>query len=521
MTSNSGDKMINESITMSSLADDSVAMVRNSEYGRQKSWPKGTLIDDIGATLTGGPAQRITSGDYEPMPEESTTSGDYERTTSGDYESAHAQRMTSGDYESAALSDSQWPTTWTLTSSTASSCSQRVVINISGLRFETCLRTLNRYPNTLLGSPMRRMEFWDESRDEFFFDRNRPSFDAILDFYQTGGKINRPLCVPLDVFYEELKFFDLGEEALSRLRRNEGYLDKAEETVLPNNVILRHLWLLFECPDSSIAARVVASLSVWFIVVSLAVLCLESIPSWKPKHVTKSSLEDLLKAFHEPFFLTESICIGWFLIEFLIRAISCPSKRKFFSQAMNIIDLLAILPYFIEILVIIVVDWLGMWSDKIEAVFRVARLVRVFRIFKLTRHSAAMKVLAKTLQSSLGELALLSFFLVLATLLFSTCVYLVEEGKEDSDFESIPSAFWWTIVTMVTVGYGDMIPKTPGGKVIGTVCTIAGVLALALPVPVIVANFTRFYHTQGNIEDLGGNTAKKEKLKSGFQKLSP
>ncbi|XP_019632793.1 PREDICTED: shaker-related potassium channel tsha2-like [Branchiostoma belcheri] len=520
--------MINESITMSSLADDSVAMMRNSDYGRQKSWPKGTLIDDIGATLTGGPAQRITSGDYEPMPEESTTSGDLERTTSGDYESAHAQRMTSGDYESAALSDSQWPTTWTLTSSTASSCSQRVVINISGLRFETCLRTLNRYPDTLLGSPMRRMEFWDESRDEFFFDRNRPSFDAILDYYQTGGKINRPLCVPLDVFYEELKFFDLGEEALSRLRRNEGFLDKTE-TVLPNNVILRHLWLLFEYPQSSKAARVVASVSVGFIIISLGVLCLESIPSLKPTHSRKSSLQDLLKAFEEPFFLTESTCIGWFLFEFLIRAISCPSKKKFFAQAMNIIDLLAILPYFIEILVIIVVHWLENWlglawrgSTKIEYIFRVARLVRVFRIFKLTRHSGAMKVLAKTLKSSLGELGLLSFFLVLATLLFSTCVYLMEEGKEDSDFESIPSAFWWTIVTMVTVGYGDMIPKTLGGKLIGTLCTIAGVLALALPVPVIVANFNRFYHThEGDIGDLETKPAEKGKLKSGFQKLSP
>jgi hypothetical protein len=92
------------------------------------------------------------------------------------------------------------------------------VLQVSGLRFETQLRTLNQFPDTLLGDPARRIRYFDPLRNEYFFDRNRPSFDAILYYYQSGGRLRRPVNVPLDVFSEEIKFYELGEYAINKFR---------------------------------------------------------------------------------------------------------------------------------------------------------------------------------------------------------------------------------------------------------------------------------------------------------------
>lgn len=91
-------------------------------------------------------------------------------------------------------------------------------LQVSGLRFETQLRTLNQFPDTLLGDPARRIRYFDPLRNEYFFDRNRPSFDAILYYYQSGGRLRRPVNVPLDVFSEEIKFYELGEMATNKFR---------------------------------------------------------------------------------------------------------------------------------------------------------------------------------------------------------------------------------------------------------------------------------------------------------------
>jgi hypothetical protein len=121
------------------------------------------------------------------------------------------------------------------------------------------------------------------------------------------------------------------------------------------------------------------------------------------------------------------------------------------------------------------------------------------RLFKLTRHSSGLKILVQTFRASAKELTLLVFFLVLGIVIFASLVYYAEriQTNPHNDFNSIPLGLWWALVTMTTVGYGDMAPKTYIGMFVGALCALAGVLTIALPVPVIVSNFTMYYsHTQ-------------------------
>ena len=395
-------------------------------------------------------------------------------------------------------------------------CCERVVINISGLRFETQLKTLAQFPETLLGDPKKRMRYFDPLRNEYFFDRNRPSFDAILYYYQSGGRLRRPVNVPLDIFSEEIRFYELGEEAMEMFREDEGYI-KEEERPLPENEFQRQVWLLFEYPESSGPARIIAIVSVMVILISIVSFCLETLPIFRDEnedmhgsgvtfHTYSNSTIGYQQStsFTDPFFIVETLCIIWFSFEFLVRFFACPSKAGFFTNIMNIIDIVAIIPYFIT---------LGTeLAEKPEdaqqgqqamslAILRVIRLVRVFRIFKLSRHSKGLQILGQTLKASMRELGLLIFFLFIGVILFSSAVYFAEADERESQFPSIPDAFWWAVVTMTTVGYGDMHPVTIGGKIVGSLCAIAGVLTIALPVPVIVSNFNYFYHRETEGEE--------------------
>jgi len=102
--------------------------------------------------------------------------------------------------------------------------SERVTINISGLRFETRQSTLDRFPSTLLGNQARRNTFYDRAREEFVFDRNRPSFDAILYYYQSSGRLRRPANVPIDIFINELDFYEIDPDTIEKYRAEEGFL---------------------------------------------------------------------------------------------------------------------------------------------------------------------------------------------------------------------------------------------------------------------------------------------------------
>uniref|UniRef100_A0A0A9Y3U7 Potassium voltage-gated channel protein Shaw n=3 Tax=Lygus hesperus TaxID=30085 RepID=A0A0A9Y3U7_LYGHE len=198
---------------------------------------------------------------------------------------------------------------------------------------------------------------------------------------------------------------------------------------------------------------------------------------------------------HVSFFFVELVCNVWFTFELVVRLIVSPNKVQFMKSPVNLIDVMATLSFYTDVLL---QDPVARALDKAD-ILEFFSIVRILRLFKLTRHSPGLKILIHTFKASAKELTLLVFFLVLGIVVFASLVYYAErlQANPDNDFKSIPEGLWWAIVTMTTVGYGDMVPKTYVGMFVGALCALAGVLTIALPVPVIVSNFSMFYsHTQ-------------------------
>ena len=111
------------------------------------------------------------------------------------------------------------------------------------------------------------------------------------------------------------------------------------------------------------------------------------------------------------------------------------------------------------------------------------------------------QVLILTFRASIEGLGMFLVALTVSMLVYSSAIYYAEHNVKDSQIQSIPDAFWWAIITMTTVGYGDKYPVGPLGKLIGSACAITGVLTLAMPVPILTGHFNRFYsHRTGRIK---------------------
>lgn len=146
------------------------------------------------------------------------------------------------------------------------------------------------------------------------------------------------------------------------------------------------------------------------------------------------------------FEIIEIIFVSWFTIELLMRFIVSPKKLKFFSKPENIIDLISVVPFYAYIAL--------STSKEINTVKNIARILRSFSILKIFRVFKSMRTLGKTLINSYKELLLLVSYLFLGVLVFSSIVFYFESEETDSMFDSIPSAMWWGVVTITTIGYG-------------------------------------------------------------------
>ena len=259
-----------------------------------------------------------------------------------------------------------------------------------------------------------------------------------------------PCHVDPEIFRQELYYFKIHDLILKALPKTQ--TKKAME--LPKNKHLQTIWKLLEYPQSSAGAKVIAVFEIVVIVLAVAAFCIETLPQYHAS-IRQGWQNDSTAAV---FFGIEATCMIIFTLEFLLRICSCPDKIQFCKGLLNIIDLITILPFYVTL------------SLAKEAaldsfvVLRVVRLARVFRILKLSRHSRGLITLGLALRASLRELALLFFFLLIGIVLFSSAVYYADLTHDGTAFKSILSGFWWAVITMTTVGYGDDVPQSNWGK---------------------------------------------------------
>ena len=263
---------------------------------------------------------------------------------------------------------------------------------------------------------------------------------------------------------------------------------------------------------------------------SILGFCLETLPDLRPVNVTlknvhvgcdgKNTTTGYALRPHNALNVLDTICTVFFTVELIVRFSFSPNKFKFCRTAMNIIDLLALVPLYMQF--VLNSDAFQFCYVNERLVFEIMfilRIIRMFRIFHLVKHYQALQILVYALKASLQELLMLGIFLFIGMLIFATMIYYAERqssGKPGDAFHTIPVGFWWAIITMTCVGYGDVVPSSPIGYVVGVACSVSGVLMLALTIPVISNNFTLFYM---HVRSMGGSTSSADDLDINNERL--
>jgi len=450
---------------------------------------------------------------------------------------------------------------------------QSIWINVGGTRFDTNFGVLERLPQSRLGrlalctgtqQVLKLADRYDPIMGEYYFDRRPRFFPDILGLYQTG-KLHMTSEGCRMAFMEELVYWEIDEMMMEKcchqkylIERENLDGDEEEKAEAPEEKfssgclgqLQKQVWDLFEKPTSSLAAKIIAMFSIFCVILSTVILTLDTLPFFQ-------ELSTLGASSYRPFVIIEGCYMGWFTVEFLARLLSCPSKLAFVRKFMNIVDFLAILPYFVSLAFYSLdleerffvsnnVNSTGivmpgeekegvrttrrnMTSDeevrRIGQFFRLLRIIKMFRIvriFKLARHSGALKALGKTLTNCYRELGMLFLFLFMGVLIFSSLVYVFENDDPDSSFSTMLDAYWWALITMTTVGFGDIYPITGFGRIVGAVCATFGVLVIALPIPIIGNQFGRYYQMEQRKQELHERLGKgagygKRGIKAGFK----
>jgi len=204
----------------------------------------------------------------------------------------------------------------------------------------------------------------------------------------------------------------------------------------------------------------------WMIAISVIIVMLESV-------------EEIHAQYRELFFTLEWVFTILFTIEYATRIWVVRHKRKYIFSFYGIIDFISILPTYLTIL---------LSGTHYMLVIRVLRLLRVFRVLKMGRHMGEANHLMNALRSSWTKITVFIFFVVAITMVLGTAMYVVEGiFAENPGFSSVPQSIYWGIVTISTVGYGDVTPVTVLGKMLATVIILIGYGIIAVPTGIVTA----------------------------------
>lgn len=205
----------------------------------------------------------------------------------------------------------------------------------------------------------------------------------------------------------------------------------------------------------------------WAILFSVVAVMLETVDSISSKH-------------RDALVILEWVFTILFSIEYILRLLSVGRPIKYVLSFMGIVDLLSILPTYISLFVA---------GPQYLLVIRTIRLLRIFRILKLTRYISEAKILKRALKESAVKIIVFIGGVVVLVLILGTVMYIVE-GPENG-FTSIPTSMYWTIVTITTVGYGDIAPQTTLGQSIASVVMLIGYGIIAVPTGIVTAEMAK------------------------------
>ena len=205
----------------------------------------------------------------------------------------------------------------------------------------------------------------------------------------------------------------------------------------------------------------------WGILLSILVAVLDSVPY-------------LNQHFDSEFYYVEWIFTALFSIEYILRIGISPKPWKYIFSFWGFVDLLAILPTYISLFI---------YGYHYLLVVRILRLLRVFRILRLAQFNKEAIVLLRSLKSSSYKIGIFFFAVLTIVVLLGTIMYVVEGGE--NGFTSIPQSIYWAIITVTTVGYGDIVPHTVLGKFISSFAMIIGYAIIAVPTGIITVEMTK------------------------------
>ncbi|XP_004584117.2 potassium voltage-gated channel subfamily G member 4 [Ochotona princeps] len=411
------------------------------------------------------------------------------------------------------------------TGSPAADLNRGMLVNVGGRRYVLPWSTVDAFPRSRLGKLKLCRSYaeitqlcddYDESSQEFFFDRSPSAFGAIASFLAAGKLVLlREMCALS--FREELSYWGIDEaglepcclrQLLRRLeeraeQRREEALHRAE-AALPAAHAAASRWgrlmdplrEMVENPRSGLPGKVFACLSVLFVATTAVSLCVSTMPDLRAE---EDKGECSPKCYS--IFVVETVCVAWFSLEFCLRFVQARDKCQFFQGPLNIIDMLAISPYYVSLAVSEEPGEgggerpsSGSYLEKVGLVLRVLRALRILYVMRLARHSLGLQTLGLTVRRCAREFGLLLLFLGVAVTLFAPLVYVAEnESGRVLEFTSIPASYWWAIISMTTVGYGDMVPRSVPGQMVALSSILSGILIMAFPATSIFHTFSHSY----------------------------
>uniref|UniRef100_A0A8C9AJU8 Potassium voltage-gated channel modifier subfamily G member 2 n=1 Tax=Prolemur simus TaxID=1328070 RepID=A0A8C9AJU8_PROSS len=378
---------------------------------------------------------------------------------------------------------------------------RHVIINVGGCRVRLAWAALARCPLARLerlracrghDELLRVCDDYDVSRDEFFFDRSPCAFRAIVALLRAGKlRLLRGPCAL--AFRDELAYWGIDEARLERcclrrLRRREEEAAEAREG--PAGQGARALGRGLRLSTGRRPAQAPPH--------SGGKLPAAAAPCDLAPGPNRGAFSPQGECSHKcrSLFVLETVCVAWFSFEFLLRSLQAESKCAFLRTPLNIIDILAILPFYVSLLVGLAAGGPGgsKLLERAGLVLRLLRALRVLYVMRLARHSLGLRSLGLTVRRCAREFGLLLLFLCVAMALFAPLVHLAErELGARRDFSSVPASYWWAVISMTTVGYGDMVPRSLPGQVVALSSILSGILLMAFPVTSIFHTFSRSY----------------------------